>query len=217
MKKNKSFITICVITNIMFLIIIVGLCAILSSIINNRLEKSFPVLSDLLEYEKELKNDKYSQIPLREFKNCTMIIYDSNQKELYSSNKNISNNINPEDLFFINEYYNCEYFLVYDFIKKGNQKKYYIMKVEIDEDTENEKLIDYATLNDNLEVINGTLFGERKQISNFQFELMKGNYNNNIIEKYTYFNSSEEERTLLFIEPQLTAENYEETLKTSSL
>lgn len=211
--RKKSFIKNSIIFDIISVTIILVLFIGILTLVNYNLERSFIILDDMLKYEDKLQNDEYSKIPLKKFHNCSIIIYDSNKKILYSSNKKAGENISSSDINYINEYYVGEYFIVYDLIKKDNQKEYYIMKVKMDEQSENEKIIDFAILNSNLEVINGNLFGEVKKISEFQFDLIKGTYKDYTIEKYQYKNSEGEQRTLVFIAPDFTVENYEKALK----
>lgn len=215
MKNNKkrSFITNCIVLNIISLILMATLFVLISTIVNWKLEKSFPMLEDLLQYEERLKQDDYAKLPLKEFQNCSMIIYDSDNNMLYSSNKMIGEDIDVNDIDYINEYYNLEYYIVYNFIKKG---EYYVMKVKINEETEEEVVEGVAILNTDLEVVEGNLFEKGIKISEFQFEMMNGKYNDYQIEKYQYENSNGEDRVLLFISPEFTNENYNKVLEEAS-
>lgn len=213
MKNNKkSFITICVIQNIIFLIVILILCLLFYCIANYRLEKSFPTIDDLLEYEEQLQKDNYSNIPLIQFNNCAIIIYNENGLTLYSSNKKINEEINVNDIDFVNDYIHNEYFMVYNFMGNDKSKDYYIVKVKKDENDETEQVMDFCILNENLEVIEGTLFGDKKQISEFEFNLINGSYQDYQIERYKYKNVNNEDRILLFIQPKLTNRNYRKAI-----
>ena len=88
MKKNrkKSFIRNCLIQNSISLLSILGVCLIISTFVNYRLEISFPVIDDLLKYEKYLKYEEYSKIPILKFFECAIIVYDSNNKLLLQMN-----------------------------------------------------------------------------------------------------------------------------------
>lgn len=215
--KSKSFIRTCIITNIVSLLIIFGLCMIIFTIINDGIEKGFPTIVDVLEYEEELVQDNYSNIPLRKFGNCSFIVFDSEGQVLYESNKNAGEDITLGDLDYMNEYLNHTYFNIDSYTKKDEQKsihkKYYVGKIQIEDGTFEEKIIDDAVLNSDLEVIQGTLFGETKKISEFQFELMRGNYGDNEIEKYQYESEEGEERTLVFIGEKFNDENYAEAIR----
>lgn len=218
--KSKSFIRTCIITNIVSLLIIFALCMIIFTVINYEIEKSFPSLYDVLEYEEELIQDNYSEIPLRKFSNCSFIIYNSEGQILYESNKNAGDDITLSDLEFINEYTGHEYFNIDGYIKKDDQKnvhkKYYVAKIRIEEGTLDEKIVDDAVLNSNLEVIQGTLFGDTKKISEAQFELMQGRYGDNDIEKYQYENSDGEKRIIVFINNRFSEEKYSESIKNAN-
>lgn len=168
------------------------------------------MLDDLLKYEDKLKQNEYAKIPLKEFQNCSMIVYDAENKMVYSSNKELGEDIDSNDLDFINAYYDLEYYIIYNFIKKN---EYYIMKVKIDENTDEEEIIGVAILNTDLEVVDGNLFEKNTKISEFQFEMMNGNYNDYQIEKYQYENAEGENRVLLFISPEFTNENYNKAIE----
>lgn len=131
--RKKSFIKNSIIFDIISVTIILVLFIGILTLVNYNLERSFIILDDMLKYEDKLQNDEYSKIPSKKFHNCSIIIYDSNKKILYSSNKKAGENISSSDINYINEYYVGEYFIVYDLIKKDNQKEYYIMKVKMDE------------------------------------------------------------------------------------
>lgn len=209
--RKKSFIRNCLIQNFISLLIILVICLFISTMINQKLEKSFPVLDDLLKYEDILVNDEYSKIPLKDFSQSAIIIYDSDKKILYSSNKKIGEDINTEDLCYINEDYDSKYYRVYDIISSNNEKQCYIMKIELDKD--GEKIIDYAIVNSNNEIIEGNLFSPQKKISELQFNLLLGKYKGYRVEKYQYNNSTNYSRTLLFFYPDFNAENYESAIK----
>lgn len=213
MKKNrkKSFIRNCLIQNSISLLSILGVCLIISTFVNYRLEISFPVIDDLLKYEKYLKYEEYSKIPILKFFECAIIVYDSNNKMLYASDKTISEEFNVEDLTYINEKYNSKFFRVYDFIKENNEKQYYIIKIESNNGIEN--IQDFAVINQNLEVIDGGLFSTQKQISQYQFDLIIGKYKDYSIEKYQYKNVEGRLRTLVFLMPNFNTENYEKLIR----
>lgn len=210
--KKSSFIKNSLIFNIISVAIIVILSILIYWMINYKMEKSFPIINDVLDYEEELEAGEYSKIPLKNFKNSAILVYNDSNKTLYSSNKEVEEKLSANDIKFINEYYSGKYYIVYDFIKKeDNQKEYYIMQIENDGETEN--IIDYTVLNSNLEVIYGNLFGDLKKISQFQFYLINGMYEDYTIEKYQYEDINGEPRTLVFIAPDFNITNYEKALK----
>ena len=215
MKKGKSFVRECVIQNMVSLIIILVIIVLIYSITNHTLEKSFPTIADLLDYEDKLENDEFEKIPLGRFKNSKILIYDENSKILYASDKSLENEIRDSDIGYINNYIQSEVYIVYNFIKKDKPGMYYVMKVRYEDGKE--ILIDYAKLNYDLEVMDGGLFGERKKITEFEFDLMNDIYKENYgIEKYTYETLEGNKRTLVFINPIFSTENYNETLRNVS-
>ena len=215
MKNNKSFVRSCLIQNAIFLIIILVLYIAITTISNYQLYISFPTIYNLLEFEDVLETEEFSRIPLRLFRHCSIIIYDNNGKTLYSTDKEIEDNIEVSDFTYINSYANDDFFRVFDFINEENSPEYYIMKIKIDEDGK-ENLESFAVLNNNLEVIRGDLFGEKAKLSEYEFGLIRGKYEEYDIEKYSYTNIDEEERTVIFICPEFNIDNYDKVVSDSN-
>ena len=215
LKSNKSFVRSCLIQNAMFLIIILAVYIAITTIANYQLDISFPTIFNLLEFEDVLETEEFSRIPLRLFRKCSIIIYDNNGKTLYSTDKEKEENLQISDFSYINAYENNEFFRVFDFINEKNSPEYYIMKIRV-EDNGTENLEAFAVLNSNLEVMRGKLFGEKTKLSDYEFELIRGKYDELDIEKYVYTNMDNEERTVIFISPEFNIDNYDKVVNTTN-
>lgn len=217
MKRNskKSFIAVCMTQNVISIMIIFLFCFLTNAFINSKLERSFPVLGNLLEYEDKLQEDNFSKIPLSKSKDCTFIVYDNNSNVIYSSTKGEIDKSIIENIDLISDYSALEYYMVFDALDKENKDGYYIMKMKAEEGIE--YMSDYARVNSNLEITSGNLFGDKKEFSEFEFKLINGIYKECDIEKYTYENLNGEKRTLVFLSTAFTDENYQEAIKSAHL
>ena len=209
MKSNKSFIRTCLIINAIYFAMIFAIYLIITTIANYRLEMNFPTIYNLLQYEDVLISEEFSRIPLSRLKNCTIIIFDENKKVIYSTDKDIEEEIKTVNFDYINAYENNEFYRVFDMLKKDGSNEYYIMKIRTNDEDDGENLEEFAVLNKNLEVIRGGLFGEKTSLSELELKLIRGKFNEFDIEKYNYLNIDDEERTVIFIEPEFNIDNYE--------
>ncbi|MCI9365087.1 MAG: HAMP domain-containing histidine kinase [Clostridia bacterium] len=205
--KKKSFVRECAIQSMVSLIVIFVIFILIYSFANDTLEMSFPTISELLDYEDRLLNDEFEKIPLGKFKTSKILIYDEEYKVLFASDKNIENQIKESDIEYINNYLQGEHYEVYNFMKKNKTKVYYIMKIKNEEN--GERLEDYAIVSYELKVLEGTLFGEKTELTEFEFNLISDNYEEDYgIEKYEYETVNGEKRILVFINPIFSSENY---------
>ncbi len=67
-------------------------------------------MEDILKYEDNLKNDDFTSLPLHKFQNSDFLIYNENGEVLFSTNKALNRIITPEELDFINDYYESSYY-----------------------------------------------------------------------------------------------------------
>lgn len=216
MKKERSFIRQCIIQNLISTLAMFIIFIIIYNLQNKELAKSFPSIYDVLEYEEKLTKDEFAKIPIWRIKGASIIIYDINNKILFASDKNIQNEIQISDIEYVEENFQTGEYIDYNVIKKDLTKQYYVAKVKYENDTET--LIDFAILNYDLEVQSGGLFGDKKQITKRQFEFMSDSYKdgNYAAEKYEYETENGQKRTMLFLYPQFTNENYDRAVANSN-
>lgn len=157
MKSNKSFIRSCLIINSIYFAIIFAIYLIITTISNYRLDMSFPTIYNLLEYEDVLESEEFSRIPLSRLKNCSFIIFDENRKVIYSTDKEIEEEIRESDFEYINAYANNKYYRVFDMLKEDGSNEYYIMKIRLNEENDGENLENFAVLDKNLKIIRGRI------------------------------------------------------------
>ena len=179
MKKNKSLITICLIQFWVLAILVAAFCFIGNYISNHILNNSFSTIYDLLNYEDALKNDAFKRIPIQKISGSNFAIYDETLTLLYTSDKNITDNLNPEDIYFINNSANDIY---YDMISRKDEKGnliYELYETIYDEDTSSNIATGYVQLDSDYKIIGGNLFKDYTTITPHQLELIRGIYQDN--------------------------------------
>ena len=218
MKKNKSLITICLIQFWVLAILVAAFCFIGNYISNHILNNSFSTIYDLLNYEDALKNDAFKRIPIQKISGSNFAIYDETLTLLYTSDKNITDNLNPEDIYFINNSANDIY---YDMISRKDEKGnliYELYETIYDEDTSSNIATGYVQLDSDYKIIGGNLFKDYTTITPHQLELIRGIYQDNkSIERYDYATYDNQARILIFVSPNFTMDTYNAAVNKSKM
>jgi len=211
MRINKSLIKNTIIYFVLFIVTLLITFILVNKVIDYRFDNSFLYIEDLLSYEELLRTDDYESIPLYKFKYNNFLIYDENFEVLYSTNPDLNNIIAYEDLDYINDYYDSIYYTVYEKNKK-NEKFYHIIKSKYSENGTNE-YVDFAFLDKDYNIVNGSLFGDKKSLTEREFNLIEGNHTKGIsIEKAGYETINGEERTIIFLSKELTTNELQKAL-----
>ena len=164
-KKPKSFVGYAIKINIVSILILVALCFFIFIEASLNVNRILPDLNYVVEeYKKYLLNDEYDKINLNRGKNVAFIVYDSNNDIVYDYNGKLMQEINIEDTNFIYEIHEEEFYIVYEYTN-NNESKYNIEKTRLDENTGKYLASDYAILNDDLQIIEGNLFGEIREFN----------------------------------------------------
>lgn len=189
---------------------IVVVFSICSYLISTTLDRAFPTLYNLLDYEEALKEDHFSAIPLRRFKQCCLMIFDENQEVLFTTHPNMIKEITSQDLEMINDYESDTFYNVLEGQDPKTQEKIiYVLLNTYDYENEHISLISACTLNEQYQIIQGNLFTTRERLTQKDMNLIQGFYDkNNGIEKYVYENNQHQQRTLVFINPIISAGAY---------
>ena len=101
---------ICLIQFWVLTLLIVTFCFISNYLSNSLLEKSFPTIYDLLDYEEALKDDNFLLIPIKSLRSSNFAIYDDSLNLLYTSDARISSSLSKDDIAFISNYANNVYY-----------------------------------------------------------------------------------------------------------
>ncbi len=160
-------------------------------------------MEDILKYEDNLKNDDFTSLPLHKFQNSDFLIYNENGEVLFSTNKALNRIITPEELDFINDYYESSYYHVYEKVVK-NEIRYHIIK-STDNDSGYNGFLGYAVIDKEYNIIEGNLFPNITKLSERTFNLIRGFHSNNKnIEKLNYETTTKEKRTLVFLSKNIS-------------
>lgn len=208
---NKSFVKNIIMYLILFTVVIILLFIFMNNLVNYYLSNRFPYLSDLLVYEDRLKEDDYNTIPLNKFHNSEFLIYGDNYEVLFSTNRNLANIITPEQLVFINDYYDESYYMVYE-KKIDNEDLYQIIKGRANDDGFYEYL-GYAILDKEYNILDGDLFLDKTKLTVKEFNLIQGIHSKeDRIEKISYETNDKKKRTLVFVSKNINSSDYQKTV-----
>lgn len=216
MKTNKSysFINICLLQFLIYALLIVVVCFFISLLVNWKLDHSFVIFEDILEYEEYLKNEDYGNIPIEKMKNCSFAVYDEDKNVIYNSNDEIIKVIDKDEINFINDFYDNTYYSIYSYESK-NKDSYVLFQNTLD-DNGDELMLGYATLNNDLKITGGNILQDKEKLTQEEIDLIKGIYKDDkVIEKYTYENDEGKIRILLFSMPSVSSKSYDEAIKDS--
>lgn len=217
-KKNYSFSKYIIIQFAIYTLIILGVALLTYLSINWRLNNSFLVLDDFLLYKEKLEYEDYDGIPMSKFPGCDFAIYDENNELIYTTDGDVNDIVNGDDLEFVNDYSGIYYYNIFNYKEKNRDKIYKIYKTTYDAEIDEEIVIGNAKLNEDLEIVDGNLFNEKNSLTERELDLLNGYYNDEqMVEKYEYVTSGNGlKRTLLFMSPIFTAESYDSAVSDSS-
>ena len=220
--KVNSFGKIVLIQFAIYTCIVVGGVILINLFVNWRLNNSFLVLDDFLVYEEKLKYEDYNGIPLSKFPGCDFAIYDNNNELIYSTDLDVNNIVDGNDLEFVNDYSGTYYFNIFNYKEKNRDRIYKIYKTTYDEESDEEIVVANSKLDDNLNILEGDLFQDKKSLTERELELLNGYYNDEqMVEKYEFTTNYDYDiengnrRTLLFMSPVFNSESYDAAVASS--
>ena len=214
--KERSFLRICVvhftIFSVLLLALYLGFIFIYTSMLNN----SFSDMDDMLKYKSEMKDDKYADIPIGNFKDCAFIVFNEKNKVLYSSTKALKSEIKGTDTYMIENYNSNANYSITKYKSGKNKDGYYIQRCE----TAKNGTV-YSTghliVDKNLKKLSGTLFTVN-QLTKAELNLMSGkiidaHQDEYSVTKYSYVNKKNKSRTFIFVYPTFTEDTYQDAEK----
>ena len=220
-KKSYSFSRYVIIQFAIYTLIILGVTIVTYFLVNWRLNNSFLVLDDFLEYKDKLEYEDYAGIPMSKFPGCDFAVYDNNNELIYTTDGNTEDAVLGSDLIFINDYSNV-YYDVFNYRNKENKKVYKIYETTYDDELSDEVVVGNVELDENLNVMEGTLFKSNDTLTERELNLLYGYYNDEqIVEKYEfttnydYDTETGNKRTLLFMSPMFNSDSYDAAVASS--
>ncbi len=219
-KKNKiksSFVLLCVRYFVLYSVILALIYFCFSYYTGNKLNNAFVSIDDIIQYDEQLATDDFAGIPSKISKNCSLIVFDEEGKRLYSSSKEIGDDITFDLTRFINDYMDDSWYSVSESINADDEKIYIIMLKNHD-DMGNEVVSSSCILDKDYNIIRGNLFSDRSQLSEDEFNMVKGSYSKNkVTEKYEYETIDGEKRILVSECPILSDEEYYRLIEKSDM
>lgn len=211
--KEHSFLRICVVHFTIFSVLLLALYLGFIFIYTYLLNNSFSNMDDILKYKTEMKMDRYSDIPIGNFKECSFIVFDEKNNVLYTSKKQLKKEIAGSDTYMIESYDSNATYNITKY-KSGTYKNgYYIQRCVTAKDG-----TVYSTghliVNSQLKKVSGTLFTvdrlTKSELNLLSGKLIDSNQNEFSVAKYSYNNKKGKSRTFIFVYPTFTQDAYDE-------
>lgn len=207
--SRKSFLRTCLTYFLLCSLLVFAVSAAVNAVAAARLDRAFPSIDLVLEYEDALQEDDFAAIPMRRLEGCAFLIFDENDRLLYATDNKLKEYIHSEDLWLLNSADNDLYYTVSETTDQTGALYYYIALSCLREDTGTVEFIDYCIVDQDYTIVEGNLFPGLEQLSERQFELLQGVYRSEWeVSKYEYNTADGEARTMVFAAPLLTDEAY---------
>ena len=155
-----------------------GINTATNAVVAARLDRAFPTIDTLLQYEDALEKDDFSAIPHRRLQSCAFLVFDGNDQLLYASDNTLKEYIHAEDLRMINPIDGDLYYSVSQMTDQSGNPAYYIALYYYHMDTGMTTRIDYCIVDTDYTILEGELFRDLDQLTERQFELLQGVYRN---------------------------------------
>ena len=216
-RLKKSFILTCAGHFLIYSLILFLLYTGINSFIQIRLNTAFPSIENLLAYEDALKEDSFSRLPSSLSGPCHYIIFGDDGQVIYTTSREISEQISADDISVINSYTCGTYYSIYETSDSLGNARYLIFLNSINEDTGSAEILESCVLDEEYRILYGNLFAPRHYLTEQEFDLLQGVYSKNMnIEKYEYETSGGENRTLVFLSPQINSASYDKIVRNTN-
>lgn len=213
-KTGKSLIRVSLIYFVLCALLILFIYASISYVISRQPSEAFPTINTLLKYSDELAEDDFSQIPLKDLKNCQFIIFNEDYKAIFMTDKEIGESIRQEDLDFIQDYGSNTYYEVYNYYGRSGKQRYFVMKNSVNLETGSTDIDSFCVLDSNYNIKNGDLFADRGKLSDREVSLLQGILSSKqVVQKYEYATLDGDARTLVFVGPTFSLTTYNEAMQ----
>lgn len=210
--KNRhlkySFIMLCLRYFLIYSILLAAVYFFFSFYTSFKLNHAFISIKDIVVYHKQLETDSFADLPSRVTKNCSFVVFNRSGQQLYSSSREIGEKISFDLTDFILDYADGSWYSVSENITSDGQKTYIVMLKNHDS-SGNEVVLSFCLLDENYHITRGNLFSGKGQLTENQFNVVKGSFSREqIIQKYSYQTTDGEERILISVCPQMSNDEY---------
>ena len=176
-------------------------------------EDAFPSMDSVLAHYDELAGDRFEALGATEFKNCQIIVYDRFGTTLYASSPGIAEKIGAKDVSIINDYEDGSFYEVF-LDQSSSGGTYRILRCTRSSENAEKRILGSCLLDENLNVVEGDLFGGRTLLTEREFNLIKGLYEKGMtIERCDYVTDDGQQRTLVLIAPIVTDATYQQVVE----
>lgn len=186
-----------------------------SALADQQLSRAFPTMETVLQEEDALARDQFEALSSFSLARCDVLVFDGDGRRLYASSPEAADRVSARDLAIINDYSDLASF--YDVMEfpEGDGVVYVVARYWWDDD-EVKEILDYCVLDEDLTIREGTLFPDRSALSQREFDLLRGVYENRtLIEKHGYLTAAGEPRTLVLLSPVVTEAAYDQAVDES--
>lgn len=209
---RHSFIVTCMIRFILYVLSFFLVYWLFNSWSNRILFNAFPSMSDFLEYEQDLIEENFQNIPMKSFPGCKYVVMDRNERIVYTSDKAFGERMQKEDVDIILDWNDDAYYDILEKTDGDGNLRHYVFLVSYDWDKDAMICEAEAVLDEDLNILEGELFSGREKLSRVEFLLINGVYNGADIYKYEYWNWQGKWRQVVFAGSSISMDGYDEVI-----
>lgn len=212
-RLRTSLLTRCVACVLAYAAVVVLVIHAINFQQNELFENAFPSMENVAENCDALERDQFNVLLGKEFDNCQIIIFDDRGTTLYASSQGISEHITANDIDIINDYQDHAYYEVFRTSSAG-AARYLILRCSTDAQTGEKRVLQSCTVDEDLNVVDGSLFRGREALSEREFNLIRGVYEKNLsVERCDYASTEGEGRTLVLVTPMVSDAAYQKVVE----
>ncbi len=215
----KSSLTIrCLIVIVLYAAFVILVLIETNNLADQQFNGVFTDMETLAAQEEALAKDDYQKLASLIGNGASISFFDKAGNKLYASGGNLSDSITADELPIINNYGNARNsYHVFEEKNEDGKSVYRIVHYSTDALAGLEKIEGECVVDQDLNILSGNLFPGKKHLTEFEFSLLKGIFENRMsIEKYEYTNADGEERTLVLATPVLQMSTYETAFESAS-
>lgn len=213
--ENPSLALLCAVSFLFYSVLLILTYTGVQYCIDAGMQTAFPMMEDFLRYEPELREEAYQEIPLRKFRGSSFIIFSETGTVVYASDADVKEKISASELHVIPDSGSDLYYTIYE-QRQGDILFYRIIESAYDPETGFFSLRNSCTLDQNLRLVEGTLFAEKGGLTEREFSFLQGYFSaDRSVSKYAYETAQAKKRILVFFSPRFTDRSYNALLSSA--
>lgn len=204
----------CLACLIVYALLIAALLYGVSAMGDRIFENAFPSMETVLMFEDDLENDRFDALQSSALENCQIVIYDDLGTALYASSVSVAQKIPANDLDLISEYGDQGVYEVYQEKADDGSIRYRIIRCTYVYERGISKWVDaWCVLDEDRNILNGTLFSNRTALTQREFDFIQGTYSAQMtVERYDYLTEDGQGRTLVLVAPLVSEARYQQVV-----